>query len=106
MAIATIRCPKQRRGRVSDPAQAALSGSHRKAQALPGAIYKNILQRQFAGLGLHPRNVNLGAVGLPHRQSHFIHPFVKWSTGGILVQLILDTDHILPSGSVDRPSLI
>lgn len=35
-----------------------------------------------------------------------IDPFVKWSTGGILVQLELDADHIRPSGRVDRPGLI
>jgi hypothetical protein len=43
---------------------------------------------------------------LPHRQSHVIDPFVKWSTGGILVQLELDADHIRPSGIVDVPGLI
>src|SRR6185437_15180426 len=43
---------------------------------------------------------------LPLRQSHVIDPFVKWSTGGILVQLVLDAGLILPRGRVDRPSLI
>ena len=43
---------------------------------------------------------------LPHRQIHVIDPFVKWSTGGILVQLELDADHIRPGGIVDGPGLI
>ena len=49
---------------------------------------------------------NHPALALPHRQSHVIDPFVKWSTGGILVQLVLDADHIRPSGIVDGPGLI
>jgi hypothetical protein len=35
-----------------------------------------------------------------------IHPFVKRSCGGILVQLELNADHILPGGGVDIPCLI
>jgi hypothetical protein len=45
-------------------------------------------------------------LALPHRQSHVIDPFVKWSAGGILVQLVLNADHIRPSSSVNVPGLI
>ena len=31
---------------------------------------------------------------------------MQWSAGGILVQLVLDADHIRPSGGVDVPGLI
>lgn len=30
----------------------------------------------------------------PHRQSHLIDPFVKRSTAGVLVELVLETDPI------------
>ena len=43
---------------------------------------------------------------LPLRQSHIVNPFVKRSTGGILVQLVLNPGLILPGGRVDRPGLI
>jgi hypothetical protein len=45
-------------------------------------------------------------LALPNGQSHVIDPFVKGSTGGILVQLKLDADHIRPSRIVDGPGLI
>lgn len=43
---------------------------------------------------------------LPHRQGHVVDPFVKWSGAGVLVQLILDADHIGPRGVVGGPGLI
>jgi hypothetical protein len=39
--LATERWPQLRRGRVSDPAQAALSGSHRKAPSSAGGYLQN-----------------------------------------------------------------
>lgn len=42
----------------------------------------------------------------PHSQSHLVDPFVKWSTARVLVQLVLEADLILPSGTVDVPGLI
>src|ERR1700733_503401 len=43
---------------------------------------------------------------LPHCQIHVIDPFMNRSAGGILVQLVLDADHIRPRGIVDRPGLV
>ena len=43
---------------------------------------------------------------LPHGQSDVIDPLVQWSAGGILVQLVLDADHIRPGGIVGVPGLI
>src|SRR6202042_683744 len=39
-------------------------------------------------------------------QIHVIDPFMNRSAGGILVQLVLDADHIRPRGIVDRPGLV
>lgn len=46
------------------------------------------------------------AAALPHRQSDFINPLAQWSTRGILIELVLNSDHIGPSGIVGGPGLI
>src|SRR5579863_6911858 len=60
----------------------------------------------FAGERFSEQSDRFTAPALPHRQSHLIDPFVKVRPGGVLVQLVLEADLILPSRAVGGPGLV
>src|SRR6185503_18305196 len=49
---------------------------------------------------------NRSLAASPDRQSYVVDPLVKWSAAGVLIQLKLNADHILPGGTAEVPALV